>query len=472
LRSLCQSILPIGKAAQIIARRGGTSFRGRLVGQPERGPLTNSPRLAFRFHPSYDFFMAVSALHSTVLPFEQARHVVEEHAAQLRPRGRELLGLFDAAGRILAEPIHADRDFPPFRRAARDGFAVRSADLQRLPATLELTAEIRAGATQIPDLGPGQAIAIMTGAPAPAGADAVVMVEHTSRARDSVQITKAVSADENIVPAGAEARRGEKLLEPGTRLGYAEIAIAASVGRSRLLVHSKPRVAVLSTGDEVVDVDVPPGPSQIRNSNSYSLAVQIQAAGGEPALLPIAPDEPARLRELLAEGLEADLLLIAGGVSMGKYDLVEHTLSEMKAEFFFTGALIQPGKPIVFGRVPCAEGAAGQVKYFFGLPGNPISTMVTFELFARPLIEALAGMRPHQLAFVHARLKTEIKTKTGLKRFLPAFISGEFEQSAVELVGWQGSGDIASAARANCFVVVPPERERIEAGEWVPVLLR
>jgi molybdopterin molybdotransferase len=241
-------------------------------------------------------------------------------------------------------------------------------------------------------------------------------------------------------------------------------------------------------------VDVPPGPSQIRNSNSYSLAVQIHAAGGEPVLLPIAPDEPTRLRELLAEGLEADLLLIAGGVSMGKYDLVEHTLSEFKAEFFFTGALIQPGKPIVFGRVSCgAEPALSdrlmegsrtgalarqdvsppqRHKYFFGLPGNPISTMVTFELFARPLIEALAGMRPHQLAFVHASLKTEIKTKTGLKRFLPAFISGEFEQSAVELVGWQGSGDIASAARANCFVVVPPERERIEAGEWVPVLLR
>jgi molybdopterin molybdotransferase len=416
--------------------------------------------------------MAVSAQSSSVLSFEEARHVVEEHALLLRPQGRELIGLLAAAGRILAEPIHADRDFPPFRRAARDGFAVRSADVQNLPATLEVVGEIRAGAAKLPQIGQGQAVAIMTGAAAPDGSDAIVMVEHASRSDDRVQITKSVSSGENIVPAGLEARRGGKLLEPGTRLGYAEIAVAAAVGRSRLLVHSKPRVAVLSTGDEVVDVDVPPGPNQIRNSNSYSLAVQIQVVGGDPVVLPIAPDEPARLRELLAEGLEADLLLIAGGVSMGKYDLVENVLAELDAEFFFTGALIQPGKPIVFGRVPHGEPTAGQSKYFFGLPGNPISTMVTFELFARSLVEALAGAAPRKLAFVHTKLKTAIKTKTGLKRFLPAVISGEFEQSQVELVGWQGSGDIAAAARANCFVVVPPDRQRIEPGEWVPVLLR
>ncbi len=415
--------------------------------------------------------MAISAQSSGILTFEEARRAVEEHASQLHPRGRELLGLLDSAGRVLAEPIFADRDFPPFPRAARDGFAVRSADVQNLPATFELTGEIKAGAAHIPDLGPGQAISIMTGGAAPAGADAIVMVEYTSRSDTSVHVTKAVSSGENIVPAGSEARRGDKLLEPGTRLSYAEIAVAAAVGRSRLLVHSKPRVAVLATGDEVVDVDVPPGPTQIRNSNSYSLAVQIQEAGGDPVLLPIAPDEPTRLRELLAEGLEADLLLIAGGVSMGKYDLVEQVLGELKAEFLFTGALIQPGKPIAFGNVSYSE-SGREGKYFFGLPGNPISTMVTFELFARPLIDALAGATARKLAFVHAKLKEPIKTKTGLKRFLPAIISGEFEQSGVELVGWQGSGDIASAARANCFVVVSPDRELIEAGEWVPVLLR
>ncbi len=269
------------------------------------------------------------------------------------------------------------------------------------------------------------------------------------------------------------------MLSPGMRLAHAAIAVAASVGRVHLLVYAKPRVAVLSTGDEVVDIDVPPGPNQIRNSNTYSLAAQIQAAGGDPVLLPIAPDQPERLRELIAEGLEADMLLLAGGVSMGKYDLVEQVLADFQAEFFFTGAQIQPGKPIVFGRVPWASSpkvaitdAEPQWKYFFGLPGNPISTMVTFQLFAQPILEALAGRAPQKLVFLHAKLKSEIKTKTGLKRFLPAILSGEFEQAEVELAGWHGSGDIATAARANGYVVISPEKSTIAAGEWVPVLLR
>jgi molybdopterin molybdotransferase len=412
--------------------------------------------------------MAAQSEPTGVLSFEDARRIVENHASCVRPRGRELLGLLDIAGRVLAEPIRADRDFPPFPRAARDGYAVRINDLETLPATLEVVAEIRAGSADIPELISGQAMSIMTGAAAPPGADAVVMVEHTSRNGGQVWVNKSAFKGENIVAIGVEAKRGDKLLSAGTRMGFADIAVAASVGRSRLLAYAKPRIAVLATGDEVVDVDVPPQLNQIRNSNSYSLAAQIQSAAGEPILLPIAPDEAPRLRELLTEGMDADLLLIAGGVSMGKYDLVEQELSEMKAEFFFTGALIQPGKPIVFGRVPVASGW----RYFFGLPGNPISTMVTFELFARPMIEALAGMTARKLPFVHAKLKSEIRTKTGLKRFLPALLSGEFEQSEVELVRWQGSGDIAAAVRANCYIVVPPDRERIAAGEWVPVLLR
>jgi molybdopterin molybdotransferase len=417
-----------------------------------------------------------------LLSFEEARRMVEEHALHLRPRGRELLGLLDASGRVLAEPIHADRDFPPFARAARDGYAVRAADLENLPANLEVIGEIKAGTApaRIPEITPGKAAAIMTGAAAPASADAVVMVEYTTRSGDRVEIARAVAAGENIVPAGSEAKLGERLLAPGSGLGYAEIAVAAAVGRSRLLVYGKPRIAVLSTGDEVVDVDMPPGANQIRNSNSYSLAAQIQAAGGEAVLLPIAPDQPERLRELLKEGLESDLLLIAGGVSMGKYDLVEQILTEMGAEFFFTGVKIQPGKPIVCGRVRCGAGQANDretartdpYKYFFGLPGNPTSTMVTFELFARPMLEALAGMEVRKLKFVHAKLKTAIKTRTGLKRFLPALLEGEFEATEVELVRWQGSGDIAAVARGNCFVVVSPEREGIDAGEWVAVLLR
>jgi molybdopterin molybdotransferase len=413
-----------------------------------------------------------------ILSFEAARSLVEDHASRLRPKGRELLGILDVHGRVLAEPIHADRDFPPFPRATRDGYAIRAADLDKLPADLQIIGEIKAGGTPSAlSVESGQAAAIMTGAPVPEGADAVVMIEHTSRVGDRVHVARRVAANENIVAAGAEAKRGDKLLAPGVRIGYAEVAVAASAGRSRVLIHAKPRVAVLSTGDEVVDIDIPPGPYQIRNSNSFSLAAQIQAAGAEAVVLPIAPDEHGRLRELLIEGLESDLLLIAGGVSMGKYDLVEQVLAELKAEFFFTGAQIQPGQPVVFGGIQCGAGAparetAGQYKYFFGLPGNPISTMVTFELFAKRMLEALAGISRRNLVFTHAKLKSEIRTKTGLKRFLPAMLSGEFERSEVELVRWQGSSDIASMARANCYAVIPPDRERIEAGEWVAVLLR
>jgi len=321
------------------------------------------------------------------------------------------------------------------------------------------------------------------------------MVEYTSAIDEAteksvgklVEVRRSVSRGENFVPRGAEARAGQLLLDRGCPLDHASIAIAASVGKSRVQVFRKPRVAVLSTGDEVVEIDATPGPAQIRNSNSYSLAAQVQNAGGEAVRLAIAPDERGRLRTLIEEGLGCDLLLLTGGVSMGKYDLVEQVLGELKAEFYFTGAEIQPGRPVVFGS--CGADTPGRAdggcaantrtgvsaphnKYFFGLPGNPVSTMVTFELFARPMIEALAGMTPQRLIFLRARLKSEIRTKTGLKRFLPAVLSGEFENAEVELARWQGSGDIAALARANCYVVVPPDRERIEAGEWVSLLMR
>jgi molybdopterin molybdotransferase len=428
---------------------------------------------------------------STVIPglvmsFEEARHTVERHAAKVGPGEVETADLLAAAGRVLAEPIRADRDFPPFPRATRDGYAVRAADLAQVPTRLELVGEIRAGDSPDPEtcsVGRGQAVSIMTGAPLPAGADAVVMVEYTAAAGKSVEIQRSVKSGENFVPRGAEARLGQLLVDRGTRLDHAAIAMAASVGASPLPVFRKPRVAVLSTGDELVEIDATPGPAQIRNSNTYSLAAQIENAGAEAVRLPIAPDEPARLRALIEEGLHSHLLLLTGGVSMGKYDLVEQVLAELKAEFYFTGAKIQPGKPIVFGS--CGAGALAREserdtttgrgmaerRYFFGLPGNPVSTMVTFRLFAQPMIAALAGAKPEPLIFLKARLKAEIRPKTGLKRFLPAVLSGEFENAEVELAAWQGSGDIAALARANCYVVIPPDRERIDAGEYVSVLL-
>jgi molybdopterin molybdotransferase len=424
----------------------------------------------------------------TLLSFEDARRLVEHHAAKVSPERTESVELLDAADRALAEDVFADRDLPPFPRSARDGYAVRSADL---PATLDVIGEIKAGeqSEKIPKtIDPGQTVSIMTGAPVPAGADSVVMVEYTARRQNRVEITRGTMPGENIVPRGAEAKQGGRLLERGKRMNEASIALAASVGESRLQVYLRPRIAVLSTGDEIVDVETTPGPTQIRNSNSYSLAVQVARAGGDPMLLPVAPDQPQRLKKLIEEGLQSDLLLMTGGVSMGRYDLVEQVLAELHAEFFFTGAKIQPGKPIVFGRcenpqVSQTQRDAGQPAgadekpvskktYFFGLPGNPVSTMVTFELFARPIIEALSGQLPRKLNFLHAKLKSEVRVKPGLRRFLPAILSGEFDETGVELVPWQGSGDIAATARANCYIVIPPDRERIAPGESVAVMTR
>lgn len=408
------------------------------------------------------------ALQPSEIPsFEDARHIVERHATGIKPTMVETVGLLEADGRVLAETLLADRDFPPFPRSTRDGYAIRSTDLAHPPAQFRLVAEIKAGASTKDSnisIGTGEAARIMTGAPVPKGADAVVMVEYTEERGGMIHITRSVTTGENVVPTGSEAQQGSTLASKGALLTEAAIAIAASIGKVQLQVYARPTIAVLATGDEIVDVRLQPQPNQIRNSNSYSLGSQIKSAGAKPVLLPVAPDEPQRLRELIEDGLRSDLLLLAGGVSMGKYDLVENVLMDLGAEFFFTGARIQPGKPIVFGRV--------RGKYFFGLPGNPVSTMVTFDLFARPVIEALSGRTPHPMQFVQARLKSEIKTKTGLTRFLPAILSGEFAATDVELVRWQGSGDIASTARANCYLVVPPDRETISSGEMVSVLLK
>jgi molybdopterin molybdotransferase len=398
-----------------------------------------------------------------LLSFEDARRSVEEHASGVRASETDAVALLSAAGRILAQSISADRDLPPFPRATRDGFALRAADVALVPASLRVAAEIKAGSDVSGIvLASGQCAEIMTGAAVPSGADAVIMVEYTSRHGDEVTFQRSASAGENIVPRGAEARANQELLKAGTRLNSAAIAAAASVGCHHVQVYRKPTVAILSTGDEVVPVESQPKLHQIRNSNTYSLAAQVQVVGGIAVPLPVAPDEQSPLRTLIERGFQSDLLLITGGVSMGKYDLVENVLSEFGAEFIFTGAEIQPGKPVVFGKV--------KDTYFFGLPGNPVSTMVTFELFVRPMLEALSGRSPAQLQFLRAQLKSEIRTKTGLTRFLPARLSGKFAQTQVELVRWQGSGDMVSTAQSNCLAVIPPDREHIPAGEMIAVL--
>lgn len=404
-----------------------------------------------------------------VLPFEQANEMVHRYCQDLQLVGTEDLGLLQSIGRVLAKPVLADRDFPPFPRATRDGFAVRASDLKSAPTVLRVVGQVKAGSNFPRLLVAGEAVEIMTGAPAPSGSDAVVMVEYTACQGDSVEIQRACVSGENVVPAGSEAKAGQEMLLRGTRLNFTHIAAASAVGKARVHVYKKPQVAILSTGDELVELEEKPLEHQIRNSNSYSLAAQVLALGGEPLQLPIAPDNAVATRELIQRGLESDLLLLSGGVSMGKFDLVEQALSELGAEFFFTGVQIQPGRPVVFGHVKTPVKSAATP--FFGLPGNPVSTMVTFELFAATVLRTLAGEHPVRLTTVLARLGKEIKIKTGLTRFLPAVLKGGLYDPMAEIVPWQGSGDLQAAARANCYVVVPPDREFIAAGELIAVLI-
>ena len=391
------------------------------------------------------------------LSFEEARQCVLDHAR--RASQTEQVRLLDAAGRILAEAITADRDYPPFARSARDGFAVRAADL---PGELRVIGEVRAGEEYSGSVGAGEAVEIMTGAPLPAGADTVVMVEHTSRSGGAVRINRVLKPGDNYSPKGSEARREETVLAPGCRLGFAEIAVAAMVGRECVDAYRKPRVAILPTGDEIVEAGEQPLVFQIRNSNSYSLAAQVARAGGVPEILPIARDHYASTLAAIERGLEADLLLLSGGVSAGKYDIVEKVLADLGAQFFFDRVKIQPGQPLVYG--------AARGKQFFGLPGNPASTMVTFEVFARAAVELLAGASEAPLPLLRARLSRDFQHKPGLARFLPARLSAD--GATVEPQPWHGSGDVPALARANAFLVADAEREFWAAGEDIRVLLK
>jgi molybdopterin molybdotransferase len=399
-----------------------------------------------------------------MLTYDQARQaVIDQVQKKKNPRASANVSLWDALGYVLADEIKTDRDYPPFDRSTRDGYAVRASEAT-VGAQLPCIGEIKAGDTVAQPLSPGSCIQIMTGAAVPAGADAVVMIEHTNRDQDTVRFDRAAKPGQNIVPRGSEAKAGQAILTPGMRLGYAELALAAQVGETELRCATKPRVAILSTGDEVVLVDELPGPFQIRNSNSVSLTAQTRLAGGEPVLLGNAADRLDDLRAKIERGLKEDVLVLSGGVSMGKYDLVETVLKEMGTEFYFDAVAIRPGKPAVFGR--CGD------TFVFGLPGNPVSTMVTFELFVVPALDLLSGAEARPLPLLPAKLGEALDEKPGLTHFLPARLHWQNAMPEVRALPWQGSGDIATLAKANCFLVVPPDRDKIPSGEYVSVLLR
>lgn len=399
-----------------------------------------------------------------MLSYTEARQKIIEVAGSIRrPLRCEHVSLDQAFGRILAEEVFADRDYPPFDRSTRDGFAVRSAD-SGPGATLTCIGEIRAGGSFERTVESGQCVEIMTGAAVPSGADAVVMIEHTKRAGDAVTLERAVERGASIVPRAKEVKAGTLLLSHGTVLGYPQLAVIAQVGQTRLRVCSRPRVSILSTGDEVVDVDSDPGPLQIRNSNGLTLQTLIGMSGAEPVQLGNAPDNLEILRKRIERGLDEDILVLSGGVSMGKYDLVEQALADLGAKFCFTGVEIRPGRPAVFGT--CRD------KLVFGLPGNPVSTMVTFELFVLPAIDLLGGTIPRPIPVFRAKLTTPVREKGQLVHFLPARVEWEGREAHVTQLPWQGSGDIVALALANAFLIVGPERPEIDAGEWVDVLPR
>lgn len=419
-----------------------------------------------------------------MISYQSARQIILE---KIRETGANLdvesVALAEASARVLAGDVSADRDYPPFDRSTRDGYAVRAAAVFD-GAVLQCVGEIKAG--DVPSVADttGQCLHIMTGAGLPAGVDAVVMLEQASRDGDSVRFSRNAVAGQNIVRRGSEARAGQIVLPAGTRVGYAELAQAAQVGAAELPCFRRPRVAILSTGDEIVPFSATPSQFQIRNSNAVSLAAQVRTAGGVPVVVSSAGDVVGDLRSKISEGLREDILILSGGVSAGKYDLVENVLREMGAELFFDAVAIRPGKPAVF--------AICQGHPVFGLPGNPVSTMVTFELFVAPAIDLLNGAGPRPLAFVEAELVEDLREKPGMTHFLPArlewndkrFNSTPTEASNTEstapktLTGevralrWQGSGDIAAMVKANCFLVVDAQLSHVAAGTRMPVLLR
>jgi molybdopterin molybdotransferase len=397
-----------------------------------------------------------------LISVEQAREIVLGSLPEPR---RDEVSLEKAAGRVLATTIVATADVPAFRRSAMDGYAVRSQDITRVPTALLKIGEVRAGAQPGRRVGPGEAMAIYTGAPVPEGADAVQMVEQTRPGEDgvSVLLLRLVASGENITPAGHEARQGTILIEEGRVVGPAEMAVLATFGWARVPVWAQPAVALLSTGDELIEHDRTPGPAQIRNSNALSLRGQLAALGLVPDYLGIAPDDPDDLRALVREGLKRDVLLVTGGVSMGEYDLVKGIFQECGLTIRFDRVSMKPGKPTVL-----ATGIGGIA---FGLPGNPVSSFVAFENFVRPALGRLCGLRHPDLPRVRGTLTRAMRQVPGRTAFLPAWVTMEGAGWTIEPLDWHGSGDIIGFSRCNATVIFPGVRDSMSAGETVDAML-
>ena len=380
--------------------------------------------------------------------------------------GEEVVRLTEANGRILAEDIVADTDLPPFDRAQMDGYAVRAADIATTPARLRIVGESAAGAGWHQEMKAGEAVRIMTGAPVPAGADAVQQVELTRdlNGTGEVEILEPVSIGRSIVKRAAEIKSGEIVLRAGEEINAQTIATLASFGYAQIKVGKRPRVAVMATGSELVNVDEKPGRDQIRDSNNYTIAAYAGLAGATVERLPLAGDNREILTKQMADAVKrCDVLITSGGVSMGVYDLTKTAFSELGAEIFFERVALRPGKPTVFGRI-------GET-LIFGLPGNPVSVAVTFSLFARAALRAMQGARETSLSQFRAVLARDIKGSHERDSYLPAvWRTDEKGNMIAEPLKWGGSSDFVSFARAGALLVIPAD-STIAAGSVVTCLL-
>jgi len=399
------------------------------------------------------------------LSVEEAQEAVLDRVQVLDPEETPIL---ETLGRVLAVDVYADTDIPPLSNTAMDGYAVRSADTRGAtrdrPITLRVIHNLAAGYTSDVAVTEGTAIRIMTGAPIPPGADAVIPFEWTEQVGDEVALHDEVELGANVRPAGEDVRKGELVLPSGTQIGPAEVGMLAALGHSRVSTIRRPRVGILATGDEVVDIDTPLTPGKIRNANSYSNAAQVLTLGGLPVLLGIARDDVAAIRERLQGGLrqQIDMLLTSGGVSVGDFDVVKEVLRE-EAEMTFWQVKMRPGKPLAFGQI-------GGVP-LLGLPGNPVSAMVSFELFARPAILKMMGKDPMQRKVVRARLEDGLNKRVGFRYFVRVTLEQRDGDYVARLTGEQGSGILLSMVRADGLAVLPEDRPRVEGGEEVDVFL-
>jgi molybdopterin molybdotransferase len=382
--------------------------------------------------------------------------------------GLEKVSILDALGRILGEDIVAERDNPPWDNSAMDGFAVRWEDINQehtvqKPVTLSIIEDVPAGAMPTKAVGAGQAIRIMTGAPMPQGADTVLKVEDTEPTSDSVRVFKAEPKGANIRPQGEDVKKGDCIIAKGVRIRPSEAGMLAILAKSFVFVYQRPRVAILSTGDELADLDERYSEEKIINSNSYGLAAAVQEAGGVPLLLGIARDTPAALKDKISHGLNADMLVLSGGVSMGDYDFTKAVFREVGAEMNFWKLAIRPGQPLAFGKI--------QNKLAFGLPGNPVSSMVTFEQLVRPALLKMSGCRIYGRPVVQAVFQETFSKRGDRRHFLRGFLTREDGVFTVRTTGAQGSGILTSMVKANCLIDVPVTVERLKPGDEVTVQL-